>query len=556
MTNRLELTWVGKENRPRLEPRILLEDKEKSYHAKAKTSEMDVFDNRLIHGDNLLALKALEHEFGGKIKCVCIDPPYNTGSAFQQYDDGIEHSLWLQMMRDRLEILRRLLSQDGSIWVFVDDNEAHYLKVLMDEVFGRANHVQTVIWQRKASPANDAKWLSNDHDYILVYARSKEIWRPNRLVRTEGQKEYYTNPDNDPRGVWNSVTYTTNKNKTERPNLWYAIENPNTGEKVWPAETVTWRCSPETHAENVKGRLLYWGKDGKSRVPRLKRFLSEAGDVVPRSVWPHDEVGHTQSAMLESKALFEIPFATPKPEAVIARILEIASRPGDWVLDSFAGSGTTGAVSHKMGRRWIMVELGDHCYTYALPRLAKVIEGGDPGGITSAAEWAGGGGMRFYELAPSLLERDEFGNWVVSKEYNPAMLAEAVCKLEGYRYEPSDTVYWQHGKTSGESYIYLTTQTLTVDQLRTLNNQVGPSRSLLVCCGSFTAKNLADFPRLVVKKIPKAVLHRCEWGHDDYSLEIKSLPTKAPGPVVAKEKPATTKDERRKSVSLLNYAEK
>jgi adenine-specific DNA-methyltransferase len=535
---RLELTWIGKENRPRLEPRILLEDPTKSHHAQVRRGKDDRFDNRLIFGDNLLALKALEAEFAGKIKCICIDPPYNTGSAFEQYDDGIEHSLWLTMMRDRLELVRRLLAPNGTVWVFVDDNEAHYLKVLMDEVFGRPNHVQTVIWQRKASPANDAKWLSNDHDYILLYAKDKETWRPNRLTRTEEQNSYYTNPDEDPRGAWNSVTYTSNKSKTERPNLWYAIINPNTGEKVWPGETVTWRCNPETHAENVKNDLLYWGKDGKARMPRLKRFLDAAKNVVPRSVWLHEDVGHTQTAMVESKTLFAQPFATPKTEAVVQRILEIATNQGDWVLDSFAGSGTTGAVAHKMGRRWIMVEVIENsCEAYIIPRLKKVIDGTDLGGVTEVTGWKGGGGFRYARLAPSLLKKDKWGQWVINSEYNAEMLAAALCKVEGFRYAPSDTIYWQHGFSTESDFIYVTTQTLTKDMLRKLSDEVGEQRSLLVLCKAFKAKIAkGEFTNLTIKKIPKAVLAKCEWDKDDYSLEIKTLPKAPPEPL--EEEPA------------------
>ena len=206
---RLELTWIGKDIRPKLEPRILLEDPERSYHAAHQVSENDIFDNRLIFGDNLLALKALESEFVGKVKCVFIDPPYNTGSAFEHYDDGIEHSIWLGLMRDRLEIIRRLLSEDGSLWITIDDNEAHYLKVLCDEIFGRKNFISNVIWQKKYAPANDAKWFSNSHDHILVYAYNKEIWRPNRILRSENAKNLknYKNPDNDPRGTWRSDNY-------------------------------------------------------------------------------------------------------------------------------------------------------------------------------------------------------------------------------------------------------------------------------------------------------------------------------------------------------------
>jgi adenine-specific DNA-methyltransferase len=407
VNTKVELTWIGKARRPKLEPRTLLHDPALSYGAKRRVTEEDIFDNVLIQGDTLPALEALLHEHAGKVKCVCIDPPYNTGSAFTQYDDGVEHSIWLSLMRDRVELLRRLLCDDGSLWMFLDDNEAHYAKVLCDEVFGRANFVQTVVWQRKASPANDAKWLSNDHDYILVYAKNKEAWRPNRLVRTAEQNAYYTNPDKDPRGAWNSVTYTCNKSAEERPGLYYAILNPHTGKPVWPKRTAVWRCGPDTHADNVARGVVYWGKDGRASTPRLKRFLDGAQPVVPRSVWLHEEVGHTQTAMTESKALFpQTPFPTPKTEAVIERVLRIASAKNDLVIDSFAGSGTTGAVAHKMGRRWIMVELGEHAVTHIVPRLEKVIDGQDAGGVTEATGWQGGGGFRFYRLAPSLLGKE------------------------------------------------------------------------------------------------------------------------------------------------------
>ncbi|MCL5102958.1 MAG: site-specific DNA-methyltransferase [Armatimonadetes bacterium] len=521
---KLELTWIGKDNRPRLEPRILLEDPELSYHAQCRVTDSDIFDNRLIFGDNLLALKALEQEFAGKIKCICIDPPYNTGSAFTHYDDGIEHSLWLTMMRDRISLMRRLLATDGSLWVFVDGNEMHYLKILCDEEFGRNNHVETVVWQRKASPANDAKWFSSDHDYILVYAANKDLWRPNKNARTSEQDTYYTNPDNDPRGPWNSVTYTCNKSAEERPNLYYPITNPFTSEEVWPKRTAVWRCNPGTHRSNVEQGLLYWGKEGKARYPRLKRFLSDAKPVVPRSVWLHDDVGHTQTGMLESKSLFpDIPFPTPKPEGVVQRIIQLGSNPGDWVLDSFAGSGTTGAVAHKMGRRWIMVELGEHCHTHIVPRMRKVIDGEDQVGISKAVGWKGGGGFRYYRLAPSLLQEDKWGNPIINKDYNAEMLAEAMCKHMCFTYDPSDTVYWQHGHSTENDFIYVTTQTLNHSQIAQLSEEVGEERTLLICCTAFRA-NRDEFANLTIKKIPKMVLNRCEFGKDDYSLQISSLP--------------------------------
>ena len=255
--NRLELTWVGKEKRAQVEPRILLDDPSLSYHAPARKTAADQFDNLLIQGDNLLALKALETEYSGKVKCVFIDPPYNTGSAFTHYDDGLEHSLWLSLMRDRLEIIRQLLCAEGSLWITIDDNEAFYLKVLCDEIFGRANFVSSVVWAKRVSPANDAKYFSSDHDFVLVYAKNKPQWTPNRLPRTENQNSYYKNPDNDSRGPWNSVTYTGNKTREQRPNLYYQIINPNTGEPISPPDTLTWRYGKDTHAENELQNLLY-----------------------------------------------------------------------------------------------------------------------------------------------------------------------------------------------------------------------------------------------------------------------------------------------------------
>jgi len=521
---RLELTWIGKDNRQHLEPRILIEDPSISYHAKSRTSDEDIFDNRLIFGDNLLALKALESEFSGQVKCAFIDPPYNTGSAFAHYDDGVEHSLWLSLMRDRLEAIHRLLSEDGSLWITIDDNEAHYLKVLCDEIFGRANFVSNLAWHKRVSPANDAKYFSGDFDHILVYAKNKEIWRPNRLAKNDAQLANYRNPDNDPRGVWNSAAYTCAKSADERPNLYYAIKQPNTGKEIWPSRTRVWAFNEESHKKNVAAGLVYWGKDGQGTMPRIKKFLTQTKPVVPRSIWSYEEAGHNQESKLEIEKLFPgNPFSTPKPEKLIKRVLEIATNPGDIVLDSFAGSGTTGAAAHKMGRRWIMIELGEHCHTHIAPRLAKVIDGMDNGGITESVNWKGGGGFRYFRLAPSLLEKDKWGNWVIQSDYNPAMLAEAVCKLMGFTYSPSEQVYWMHGYSSERDFIYVTTQSLTRDQLRAISEEVGDERSLLVCCKAFNAKPDA-FLNLTVKKIPLAVLRKCEWGRDDYSLIIRDLP--------------------------------
>ena len=279
----------------------------------------------------------------------------------------------------------------------------------------------------------------------------------------------------------------------------------------------------------VADNRIWFGKHGQN-VPALKLFLSEVQDKsVVKTIWLREEVGDNQDSKREA-AVFnsdEI-FSTPKPERLLQRILNLSSRPGDWVLDSFAGSGTTGAVAHKMGRRWIMVELGEHCHTHIIPRLKKVTDGTDQGGISEAVKWKGGGGFRYYRLAPSLLQQDKWGNWVINKEYKPEMLAQAVCKLEGFTYAPSDTVYWQHGHSTEQDFIYVTTQNLSHDQLQQLSDEVGPSRTLLVMCAAFRGKP-DRYPNLTIKKIPKAVLSRCEGGKDDYSLQVENLP-KAPPP--------------------------
>ena len=450
---RLELTWIGKEKRPRLEPRILLEEPDKSYHARHRVTDNDIFDNKLIFGDNLLALKALEQEYAGKVKCVFIDPPYNTGSAFKQYDDGLEHSIWLGLMRDRLEILYSLLSESGSLWITIDDNEAHYLKILCDEIFGGKQFAKT----------------------------------------------------------------------GKSPNL-YPIITPS-GREVWPAKGRAWAYVEDSYKALLEDKKVHFGKNGDSK-PTIKRFLSEIEDkgVVPMTSWHYKDVGENRTAAQEVKSFNpDDPFTTPKPEALLHRVITLATKKGDLVLDSFAGSGTTGAVAQKMGRRWIMVELGEHCHTHIIPRLQKVIDGEDKGGISKAVNWQGGGGFRYFKVAPSLLEQDAWGRWVVNKEYHPEMLAEAICKLEGFIYKPSDSVFWQQGYSTESDFIYVTTQNLSQAQLQVLSDEVGQDRTLLVCCGAFRCK--ADkFANLTLKKIPKMVLSRCEWGHDDYSLNVENLP--------------------------------
>jgi adenine-specific DNA-methyltransferase len=523
---RLELTWIGKDVRPKLEPRILLEDPARSYHAKRLVTENDLFDNRLVFGDNLLALKALEQEFSGKVKCVFIDPPYNTGSAFTHYDDGLEHSIWLGLMRDRLEVLRRLMSDHGSLWITIDDNEAHYLKVLCDEVFGRQNFLTTICWEKIYTLKNSAKHFSAMHDFILVYAKDIERLHINPLERGEKQNAGFRNPDNDLRGPWlDSAMHGRNFYSKGS----YVMRSPS-GKEFTPPHGRYWTVSEENYRALDADRRIWWGKNGDN-APRKKTFLTDVRQgVVPGTMWFYKDAGQNAEAKAEIKLLFpevEEMFITPKPEKLLRQVLSIASNRGDWVLDSFAGTGTTGAVAHKMNRRWIMVELGEHCHTHIIPRLHKVIDGEDKGGITEAVGWERGGGFRYYRLAPSLLQQDRWGQWVVNKDYNPEMLAAAICKLEGFLYAPSADFYWQHGRSTESDFIYVTTQTLNAEQLQALSDEVGPHRTLLVCCGAFrmnaaTAAN--RYPNLTIKKIPKMVLQKCEWGHDDYSLNVENLP--------------------------------
>jgi adenine-specific DNA-methyltransferase len=359
----------------------LLEEADKSHHAAHRVTDRDLFDNRLIHGDNLLALKALEQDFAGQVKCIYIDPPYNTGSAFEHYDDGVEHSLWLSLIRERLEILKRLLSKDGSLWISIDDNEAHYLKVLCDEIFGRANFVANVIWQKKFSPQNDAKWISNSHDHILCFAKDKNTWRPNPLPRSETMDERFKNPDNDPKGAWASTDLTRAEH---RDRDYWGLITPS-GKEVFPARGRSWSRPFENIEKLKKEGLLWFGPNG-DRMPRLKKYLDKMdGGLTPQTIWLNNEVGNTQEAKKEVLQIgAETVFDTPKPERLVHRVIHLATNPGDLVLDSFLGSGTTAAVAHKMGRRWIGIELGEHCHTHCLPRLTKVVDGADPGGVTEA----------------------------------------------------------------------------------------------------------------------------------------------------------------------------
>lgn len=529
MANKLELTWVGKENEIKVEPRILIENPALS-NMSHKTAEQaslfdiennDSFDNMLIHGDNLLALKALESKFAGQVKCIYIDPPYNTGYAFAHYDDNLEHSIWLSLMKPRLEIIRNLLDKQGSLWISIDDDEQAYLKVLCDEIFGRSNFVANIIWEKKFSPQNDAKWLSDSHDFIMVYAKDKENWKPNLLPRTADMDERYSNPDNDPRGPWTSSDLTA---RTYSANCDYPITTPS-GRVVSPSASRSWTVDRATFEQLVTDNRVWFGVNG-SNVPRKKTFLSEVqSGVVPMTIWKCSEVGHNQEAKKEVKALIPInPFATPKPERLIEKILKIASSKGELVLDSFLGSGTTAAVAQKMGRRWIGIEMGDQAYTHCKVRLDKVIDGSDQGGISKSVNWKGGGGYRFYELAPTLVVTDKFGNPVINKEYNADMLAAAMALQEGFTYCPDDTFYWKQGKNEN-AYIFTTTSHVTADYLASIHSEMQDDEYLVIACKTYDSGIEKLFKNITVKKIPQVLLGRCEFGKDDYSLNIVNMPT-------------------------------
>lgn len=511
---KLELTWIGKDTPIKAEPRILVHDPSKDYGDKN-------MDNMLIYGDNLLALKALEQDYAGKVKCIYIDPPYNTGSAFEHYDDNLEHSTWLSLMKPRLELLKNLLTDDGSVWISIDADESHYLKVLCDEVFGRANFIDEVVWQRSYAPINLKKTLSRSHDCILVYAKNKtDKYELNKLPRGEAENRY-KNIDNDPRGPWTSGPIQAGPRSEDRV---YEIITPS-GRKVLPPPQYCWRVTKEKFEQMVADNRIYFGPKGDN-VPRIKRFLSEVKDgMVSTTLWLRNEVGDNQEGKKEIKELFEdIIFETPKPERLIERVLTLGSNKGDLVLDSFLGSGTTAAVAHKMGRKYIGIELGEHCHTHCIPRLQKVIDGTDQGGISKAVGWKGGGGFKYYYLAPSLLNKDKYGQYVISKEYNADMLAAAVAKHEGFKYAPSAEQFWKQGQSSETDYIYTTTNHVGAELLSGIAQDMKAGESLLVCCKSFDSGLSARFANITVKKIPAAILGRCEFGKDNYNLNIINPP--------------------------------
>lgn len=548
---KLELTWIGKDERPKLEPRILIENPELSYHAKERRSDDDIFDNILIHGDNLLALKALETDYTGKVKCIYIDPPFNTGAAFDHYDDGIEHSLWLQLMEERINILHKLLHPTGSIFIHLDDNELDYAKVLTDEIFGRTNFVSRITLDARSpsafSTVNPGVFKASE--YILWFAKDKQHFfeRSGRVRRTPdyAYNKWLSNPE-ELCSKWNFETLmeayaAAPKSRSSRPDSIYEhfntfiienaanvcrfaeISDSGAGKDIVTLKYKSKESPDEVFSMDRVNFDTIFVKNGQQIIFYAKNIATVDGEraatKLMTNIW--DDIGWEGIAK-EGGVKFK---KGKKPEKLIKRCLELASDPGDIILDSFAGSGTTPAVAHKMMRKWIAIELGDHCKTHVLPRVRDVVDGQDQSGISKIVDWKGGGGFRYYRLAPSLLEKDKYGNWVISQEYNAAMLAEALCKNMGFVYNPSqdENEYWRHGRSTETDFIFVTTASMTHAALKKLSEDVGPDRTLLVCCQAFNA-DAGAFDNLTIKKIPHAVLSKCEWGRDDYSLNVANLP--------------------------------
>ena len=571
---RLELTWIGKGNEPEVEPRILLHDPSKDY-GDPNT------ENMLIHGDNLLALKALEQQFAGQVKCIYIDPPYNTGAAFEHYDDNLEHSIWLRLMKARLEILRRLLSPEGSIWIQIDDEEQAYLKVICDEVFGRNNFINMISVNMKnvagASGGGEDKRLKKNCEYILAYAKEYSLlplfngpyqytemsdliqqyldegksWKYTTVLVDAGDKEYIgSTVDGDGNEIRvfarkNVVTMSINQ-IAKRDGISQKEAYKKYGLYVFRttnAQTsIRTRVMEFRKEHGIKDSILsieYVPKTGKNRGVVYEQFykddicnlfvwLKDTSEVIDGELYKKDLQGtywdmnaYMKNVTREGGVTFP---KSKKPEYLVGQIIEITTNVGELVLDSFLGSGTTAAAAHKLQRKWIGIELGNHAYTHCLPRMKNVIEGQDTTGITNSANWTGGGGYKFYELAPTLIEKDKYGNPVFSDKYNPEMLVAAVIKVNGYYYAPDSNIFWKQGFCQDNSFIYVTTQYLTAQALDSIASDVGAFENLLICAPAFDVGLNKRYDNITVKKIPQSVLDKCEFGADNYNLNIVDVP--------------------------------
>ena len=571
---KLELTWIGKGKEPAVEPRILLHDPSKDY-GDPNT------ENMLIHGDNLLALKALEQKYSGQVKCIYIDPPYNTGSAFEHYDDNLEHSIWLRLMKARFEILRNLLTPDGRIFVQIDDEEHAYMKVLMDEVFGRSNYINTISVLMKniagASGGGEDKRLKKNIEYIVIYAKDYsqvgtfapvynyspiaqlveqykqdgKSWKYTSVLVDAGEKEYIGSTVD---GDGNEIKIYKRTNFKSLSVKQYAKENGISESDVYnyhfdkvyrttmPQSSIRPRVMEKMNELGVKCDVVsieYVPKTGRNKGQLYEQFyigdkfnlfawLSDVAEVFDGVAYKKDLQGTYWDFVGETKNLTKegnVQFPNgKKAERLIKRVFDLSTDPGDLVLDSFLGSGTTAAVAHKMGLHYIGIELGEHCYTHCIPRLNSIIDGTDNGGITKDVNWQGGGGYKFYELAPSLIEKDKYGNPVISNKYNSNMLIAAVAKLNGYNYAPDSDVFWKQGYSQDKSYIYVTTNYMDSKMLDSISSDLGMMETLLICAPAFDVGLDKRYDNIQVKKIPQSVLDKCEYGVDDYNLNVVDIP--------------------------------
>jgi len=558
---KLELTWIGKGEEPTLEPRILIENPEYSY------GDSDS-DNMLIHGDNLLALKALEQDYAGKVKCIYIDPPYNTGTAFEVYDDGLEHSIWLGLMNQRLKLLRNLLSEDGLLWISIDDNESAYLQVLCDTIFGRKNFIACLPTIMNLKGNQDQFGFAGTHEYTLVYAKDKEKCNLNKfpideeemekwdedeigyfkkgatlratgaestrydrikmfypILEKNGNIETVTNSEfenlyNNDKKEFNDTFLTELKSKYEA--LGYNIILPKVDSENYGRWR--WGFSDENRHRMTYDVIPVYTKNGISLYKKQRPELGELPSKKPKTIFYKPEYSSGNGTGQIKKLFGKNNFPYPKPEDLIRDIIHLSTNVNDLILDSFLGSGTTSAVAQKMGRKFIGIEMGEHAYTHCFPRQKMVTDGEDQGGITEAVNWQGGGGFKFYELAPSLLNKDQYDNWVISKEYNANMLAAAMAKQEGFSYSPNTDNYWKQGFSSEQDFIYTTTQFVTVELLDQLHDQLQEGDSLLICAKKFQPECANRFGNISLKKIPQMLLGKCEFAKDDYSLNIINLP--------------------------------
>ncbi|MFA6411728.1 MAG: site-specific DNA-methyltransferase [Syntrophales bacterium] len=547
--SKLELTWIGKEKRLKLEPRILIEDPDRSYGDRNT-------ENMLIFGDNLLALKALEQEFFGRFKCSYIDPPFNTQQAFEHYDDGFEHSIWLSLVRDRIEIIRRLLSEDGTLFVHIDDNELGYLVVLLDEIFGRANRISVITFKQGAATGHKAinPGVVSTSNFLLIYAKNKVFWKPNRVYTAKADRDkrygHFIINKQDHFSKWCFTTlakaFAASLNMPERgikKALGDDFEEKLTQFVIENAGQVIRQARPDYNAVSSDARaMIDASRNKKDEILLLKRdeysdmyfargerilFYSDKLKLIDGEYVTGEPLTSIWDDLLSNNLHNEGGVHFPKgkkPEGLIKRCFDLTTKPGDWVLDSFAGSGTTGAVAHKMGLKWVMVELGDHCQSHILPRMKSVCNGTDQSGISKAVNWRGGGGFKYYYMAPSLLKKDHYNQWVINADYNAPMLAAAMAKHENFRYSPDEVRYWKQGQSSEKDFIFTTTVHLTPEHLDRIHEEMQSGESLLICCKSHFDGADGKYDSITVKKIPSMLLGKCEFGRDDYSLNIVDMP--------------------------------